>query len=521
MSELLEHVEHVIRARALCRPGQRLLVAVSGGVDSLVLLHVLHELAAKHRWGLTVAHLNHQLRGLSSDADERLVRCAAARLRLPVVAERARICRLDCAHRLSLEMAARKVRHDFLAGVAARLRIRTVALAQHADDQVELFFLRLLRGSGGEGLAGMKWRSPSPSKPRIELVRPLLDQPKSVLRQFAAKHGIRYREDASNALLDIQRNRIRHELLPLLRKSYQPALDKVILRVMAIAGEEAEFAVQAARNWLQGRGGGESEVPGPKAKGLRACSQSLMPWPETALPRTGFEQLPVAVQRRCVQLQLARQGVAPDFQLVEELRVKAEKHVAVGLPRVAGVNSDRSEQRADALPDGGDRVRYAVRDRSGSVRVRVGGGETSGAEFMLVDLLGGAEELDFGGIRVQWRVGSGGDYRRDKGSVGCECFDADRVGSPVILRHWRPGDRFQPIGMTRSVKLQDFFTNHKVPRDQRRRLVVGTSSEGEVFWVEGMRIGERYKLTEGTIRRLHWRWKRVLTGTVAACRRVC
>jgi len=508
VSELLEHVEHVIRTRALVRPGQRLLVAVSGGVDSLVLLYVLHDVAPRHGWRLTVAHLNHQLRGRSSDADERLVQQAAASLKLPVVVERAKVGRWHCAHKLSLEMAARKMRHDFLAGAAARLRIPTIALAHHADDQIELFFMRLLRGSGGEGLAGMKWRNPSPSRPRIELVRPLLDQPKRVLRQFAAKHGIRYREDASNAVLDFQRNRIRHELLPLLRRSYQRALDQTILRVMAIAGEEAEFVDQAARKWLEGRGGWKPEMPGRKAKGRHVSSPSLMSWEGTALSRSRFEELPVAMQRRCVQLQLAGQGVAPDFQLIEELRLRAEKNVAVGLTGMDGVNGHGAQQRGVGLPEGGDRVRYAVRDRSGVVRVRVGAVETFGAESTQVDLQGRAGELDFGGVRVWWRVGSSGKYKRGNLTAGCECFDADRVGSPVVMRHWRPGDRFQPIGMTQSVKLQDFFTNQKVPRDKRRRLVVGASSEGEVFWVEGMRIGERYKLTKGTIRRLQWRWKR-------------
>src|SRR5438552_4036069 len=129
-------------------------------------------------------------------------------------------------------MAARKRRHDFLARTALRMRISTVALAHHADDQLELFFLRLLRGSGGEGLAGMKWRNLSPSDPRIQLARPLLDQPKSALRAYAAEQKIVFREDASNALVDIQRNHVRHELLPLLRKKFQPALGKTISRVM-------------------------------------------------------------------------------------------------------------------------------------------------------------------------------------------------------------------------------------------------------------------------------------------------
>ena len=197
----------------------------------MVLLHVLQELAPKHRWQLTVAHLNHQLRGRSSAADERLVRRTAQELRLPAVVERAEVRRLARAQKLSLEMAARELRHDFLARSARGRRIPSIALAHHADDQLELFFLRLLRGSGGEGLAGMKWRNPSPSDPGIELVHPLLDQSKAVLMEYVADHGIRYREDASNAALDFQRNRIRHELLPLLRSKYQPALDRIIPRV--------------------------------------------------------------------------------------------------------------------------------------------------------------------------------------------------------------------------------------------------------------------------------------------------
>src|SRR5439155_18233268 len=149
---------------------------------------------------------------------EGLVRRAAEKLRLTVLVERAEVRQFARAHKLSLEMAARKLRHDFLARAAAQKSIPTVALAHHADDQLELFFLRLLRGSGGEGLAGMKWRNRSPSNPQIELVRPLLDLPKAPLREFAIQKHIKFREDASNKCLDFRRNRIRHELLPLLRR---------------------------------------------------------------------------------------------------------------------------------------------------------------------------------------------------------------------------------------------------------------------------------------------------------------
>ena len=179
MSELLNRVGQNVQRRQLFRRRQSILVAVSGGLDSIVLLHTVYYLAEKYGWQLFVAHLNHQLRGRNSEADERLVRQTADRLDLPAVVERADVRGFASKHRLSLEMAGRTLRHDFLARMAAQMGIPSVALAHHADDQLELFFLRLLRGSGGEGSSGMKWRNPSPSNPEIELVRPSLDQPKS------------------------------------------------------------------------------------------------------------------------------------------------------------------------------------------------------------------------------------------------------------------------------------------------------------------------------------------------------
>src|ERR1035437_3208657 len=216
----------------------------------MTLLHALHELSSRHRWKLTVAHFNHQLRGRSSDADGKLVRQTAAAMRLPFAAGRANVKEFAKKTKLSVEMAARKLRHDFFARMAKERKIRVVAPAHHADDQVELFFLRVLRGAGGEGLAGMKWRSPSPVDSKIMLVRPLLDATKAELRGFARGSKIPFREDATNASLDLPRNRVRNELLPLLQRRYQPALTKTVLRLMEIVGAESDLVGEAARQWL-------------------------------------------------------------------------------------------------------------------------------------------------------------------------------------------------------------------------------------------------------------------------------
>jgi tRNA(Ile)-lysidine synthase len=503
VNDLPRHVEQSIRTRGLLVRGQRLLVAVSGGVDSMVLLHVLHGVTSKYGWKLTVAHLNHGLRGRSSDADERLVRRTAEKLKLPSRIARADVRRSARAQGKSLEMAARKLRHDFLADTAQQLRIPTIALAHQADDQVELFFLRLLRGSSGEGLAGMRWRSPSPANSKVELVRPLLDQPKFVLLNYAEETGIRFREDATNASLDIQRNRIRHELIPLLRSHYQPALSKIVLRLMDILGAEAELVTQAASGWFDRR---TKHNRLARKRGDASIS---------------FEELPLAVQRGIVQLQLLRHGIAADFSLIEDLRSAADKPVTIGpmhhVPEDSSLGKLAARQTDPPTTGGsGDvltvghkpELTVAVRDNAGIIHLKILRKHTFIPESTQVRLGKKAGKAQFSGALIEWRISYSGRTWRLRPPQGRESFDADKVGSPILLRHWKPGDRFQPIGMARPVKLQDFFTNEKVPPAQRRQLIVAATAKQEIFWVEGMRISERFKLSQQTIRRLQWRWKR-------------
>ena len=515
MSDLPQRVEENIQNRRLLKRGQAVLVAVSGGLDSMALLHLLHEPSSRHRWKLTVAHFNHRLRGRSSDADEKLVRQTAAAMRLPFVAGRANVKEFAQKSKLSVEMAARKLRHDFFARAARERKIRVVALAHHADDQVELFFLRVLRGAGGEGLAGMKWRSPSPVDSKIMLVRPLLDATKAGLRGFARERKIRFRDDATNATFDMPRNRVRNELLPLLLCHYQPALAKTVLRLMEIVGAEAEAVGEMARQWLVSKRKneraprpiplGSAGVPPasrePKtgtrrrdASAPRNCAPvqeikarnfvSAKSLPARRGERTVFKDLPVAVQRRVLQSQLAELGVSVDFEMVEQLRESADRLVSVG----AGLS--------------------VLRDATGMVSLQLAPPSGFNANETAVNLAGRAGDVEFDGVRFGWRLEAGANFARPHGRKACESFDADKVGGKITLRHWRPGDRFQPIGLRSSVKLQDLFTNRKIPRVRRRDLMVAAAENDEIFWVENLRISENFKLTSQTKRRLVWRWQR-------------
>jgi tRNA(Ile)-lysidine synthase len=452
VNDFLQRLRRTIRERRMIPDRAPALVAVSGGVDSMALLHALAALAPEHGWTLTVAHFNHQLRGRAADADEQFVARATQKLGLEFVVGRHDVKSFAVAQKISVEMAARQLRHEFLARTAERLGARHIFLAQHADDQVELFFLRLWRGAGSQGLGGMEWSAPSPASGGVALLRPLLGESKAVLVEFARAQKISFREDATNRSSEILRNRVRHQLLPLLRRDFAPALDRVVLRSMELIHDEGEFVTREAMAWLKSK------------------------------RRARFDTLHVALQRRIMQIELLAHGVVPQFEHVEHLRQRADEWLTV---RAGFICCRRASGEIEARP-----VRSA-RFCSGEAPVPLGAraGRTACE----------------GGV-LMWSFTRG--HARPSPRAHTEFFDADAVGAPVVLRHWREGDRFQPIGMKQPVKLQDFFTNLKIPRERRHELLLAVAGNGEIFWVEGARIGERFKVTPSTRRILEWNWQR-------------
>jgi tRNA(Ile)-lysidine synthase len=447
---LVATVAEVLAGGSMLRRGDGIVVGVSGGVDSMVLLDVLARLAPQNDWRLVVAHFNHQLRGAEADADEALVAETSRRLGLPFVVAREDVCAKARQSRISVEMAARECRYRFLAETARREGARHVALAHHADDQVELFFLRLWRGAGTQGLGGMETFSPCPVDRDLNLVRPLLGEFKETLRRYAEQHGVGFREDASNESPDIRRNRIRRQLLPLLRAEYEPAIDTAVLRSMELVRDEGDFVTAEAVRWLNQR-------------------------------QRDFETLHVALQRRVIQLELLANGIVPQFTHVEALRVAPANWVAV---------------KANVL---------CRRDFAGTVERRVvRSPRLASGESMVV--LRDEGEFAYDGVNFTTDIQLGSEL--PPAGRGKEYFDAEAVGERVVLRHWREGDRFQPIGMASPVKLQDWFVNRKVPKDRRHELVLATTAAGEIFWIEDQRIAEPFKVRSETRRLLQWQWRR-------------
>lgn len=475
-----------VRRRGIPPSGTTVVVGVSGGRDSVVLLHLLDSLARVHRWSLVVAHFNHRLRGVASTADERFVRQISRELDWPVEVGTAGV-RAHCRQKgVSIEMGARELRHQFLAVAAERWGSRWIALAHHADDQAETILLRWFRGAGGEGIAGMEEAGPSPADPDCTLIRPLLAVSRARLDAYALRQGLRHREDASNFKLEFQRNWIRRRLIPLVRLHVQPNLAEVVCRTAEIAGAESRWIADLAKRWCDGQRRASPPVlegPGPqRARPEPKTADSPPAVPGQVDARTPFSALPLPLQRRVLWEQLRRLGVEPKYEWIETLRETVGRSITVA-PAV-----------------------QLQRNSSGWLRRGQGPSTGFNPEERPVGFNGRRGAFHFEGVDVKWRVvrcGRAGAVRRSTGG-GAEQFDADRVGTSAVLRHWRPGDRFRPIGLRGSAKLQDLFVNLKVPLEERRRRLVGVAESGQVFWVEGLRIGEEFKIRKETRHILSW-----------------
>lgn len=287
-------------ARNLDLPGRRVLVAVSGGVDSVVLFHALQRLAGSLDLGLCIGHVNHGLRGEQSDGDESAVRALAGKYDVPVHVARVDPKRLrqgrGSRERPTLQEAARRVRYDALRAIAEEHRAERLATAHTLDDQAETVLLRILRGSGPDGLGGIPERSPDGF-----VVRPLLRIPREEILSYATAQGLSWREDPSNADPAFARARLRASWLPGLRDAFNPRLLRAI-------GDLAE-AQRRDSEWI-------AELVESKAEGLLTEEDGGL-----RIARSGWEALPEALARRVARLALRRTGAARDISRVHLERV--------------------------------------------------------------------------------------------------------------------------------------------------------------------------------------------------------
>ena len=451
---LADRVAASVERQALIPCGGRVVAAVSGGGDSVALLHLLAELAERSLLILAgVAHVNHRLRRPASDEDERFCRDLARRFGVPCLVESVAVADVARARRVSVERAGHHVRHAFFARAAAELGAGRVALGHTIDDQAETVLLRLIRGAGAAGLSGMRPRAGV-------LVRPLLEVGRAELRRYLADGRIPFREDASNADLRVPRNRVRHELLPQLR-TYSP-------RVVEALARQADIS-RADEAWLSRRANEAAADLVSQERGL------------VVLDAAGLAALPPALARRVARDALAR--IEPRRREIGFDAIEGVRRTAAGGPARTDLPDCRVERAAG-------RVRLVPR------RGRTGPAPRPGFAYRLA--IPGEVSVPEAGVRVRAEVVEAAAGARAAAVGGRTAVVALPAAAPLVVRSWRFGDRYRPLGLGgRSRKLQDLFVDRKVPRDERTRIPLVLDADGRVVWVVGFGIGHDFRAGEG------------------------
>jgi len=470
-SDNAQKVLDYIHARQLVSRDEKIVVAVSGGPDSVCLLHVLFELREKLGISLHIAHLDHQLRGKESAADAAYVAGMARRLRLPATIESRDVKTYQKEHRLSLEEAARDIRYSFLAQVAGTVGASRVAVGHTADDHIETILMHLLRGSGTRGLRGLlpisKWQSPAGS---LTIIRPLLELTREATASYCRRHHLRPRVDPSNYATDLFRNRIRRYLLPELRK-YNPRMTEALQRTASIAADDLYFI--------------DREVG--------RCWDKIVVQQKDALiiDKKGLLALPVALKRYLLRRAIeSLLGSLKDIEaghmegVLDALRKPAGR--VIGLP--FGLSFTIEYDRYILTKNPASLCPFPPLEDEIALNVP---GQTRLPGWNIEAALLSPSEVKLAGMKNE-------DFTA--------YFDFTRTGDRLSARSRRPGDRFQPLGMDRPKKLGQFMIDARLPQTWRRCIPIVVSPE-KVIWVVGYRIDDRVKVTTKTSRVLRLDFK--------------
>ncbi len=445
-------VVDTIREYGLFAEGGRVVVAVSGGADSVALLDLLADLPEFHL-SLVVAHLNHLLRGEESDGDEAFVVRLAGVYGIPVVTRRVDVHELAHRKRLSLEEAGRVARYAFFDEVAASHGAHSVALAHHADDQAETVLLRLLRGAAGSGLSAMLPRSADG-----RYVRPLLRVIRREIEAYLAARELSFRTDSSNTDTGFLRNRVRHELLPHLA-GYNANIASRLTATAEILANDEELLEQIVVAAFARHGSFDRAE-------ARLCITALT---------TESRGLRLRLYRHALRLvrgDLARIGFT-HLQSIDRLVRDAASGASLNLP-------------------GGSRVTKSYEH----LVFTVGAGETVPAEWEVKVEGPGSYPLPGGSVLVVEPAALHAALQA--ASPAMTFLDGEQAPFPWLVRNFRPGDRFVPLGMTGRKKVKELFIDDKIPRDRRWRIPL-IFSPTDLVWVAGVRACAEARLTPGTV----------------------
>jgi len=445
MNPLESKLEKYIQAKQLVTPKQSVLLAVSGGIDSMVMLHLFSKLYGRKNLHLSVIHVNHQLRGEESMEDERFVRKISADYNIPFYCERVNV--LSYAHELkfSKQLAARRLRYECFERVRTQIGANVVATAHHADDNAETVLLNILRGTGIRGLSGIP-----PKRKLGNIIRPLLFATRTEIDVYATKFGIKYRNDSSNKSLIYRRNELRHRIIPVLKKR-NPKIVKILNCV---------------------------------ADKMQSVNERMHKLVDKAL----HSYIRTDELGRLI-LDVKKLKAEPDFlwdeifvEILNRLQIEPTGKNVGALHRLCTLPTGRMVELSGVLSAFRNRdhiIFQATNDTQPNVqRVKCG------------------NSYDYKGciVSISYPEAVPAAYT---GTHDVEYIDAECLGTKLVLRSWHAGDWFIPLGMKTKKKLSDYFTDQKVPRYLKTAIPV-LESDGSIVWVCGKRLDDRFKLTART-----------------------
>ncbi|WP_027364267.1 tRNA lysidine(34) synthetase TilS [Desulfotruncus alcoholivorax] len=454
---LVQLVAEKIKEHAMVTAGETIVVGVSGGADSVSLLHILYRLKDELKIRLVVAHLNHRFRGEEADADARFVSELAERLHLEAYVESRDVPAYKNARGVSDQVAAREVRYNFLSEVAAKTGAARVALGHHADDQTETILLHFIRGTGTRGLRGML-----PVRDNF-FIRPLLTIRRKEIESYCQQHGLAYRHDASNDKTKYFRNKLRLELVPLLESNYNPNLIQAINRLGEIIREEDIYLdQQAGKAYRQARlesGGGT-----------------------VRLERDRLLAIPPALRSRVIRLAW--------FELCGDRDDLEYKHIN----KVLEIIKDGGGYRQIAFPRGVTCViNYNL------VELTLNHDKEAVPFYQYRINIPGITPIPEVGMSIGAQLLAREEVAYLSGAEPWEAIlDYDKLSMPLVVRRRLNGDRFMPLGLDGTIKLKKFFIDNKIPLKIRDYIPLVVSGS-DIVWVAGQRPGEKWKVTGETI----------------------
>ena len=450
---VLKRVESTIVRRGLFRKGDGIVVAVSGGPDSMATLCILIDLAPKWDWRFAVAHLHHGIRGRDADEEMELVERTAERFGLPFYGKKLPKGYLK-GLKGSLHENARRERYGFLKDSTDRWGGSRVALGHQADDQSETVLAALVRGAGTRGLRGMPYMKEG------LYARPLLDVTRSEILGYLEAASVPYGKDPSNEDRAYLRSRIRRDLLPFLRDGFNPRMDEALRRTAEICREEDDFLDGVAEaSWNELADVDEDAV---------------------AIPLDRYRVLHPAVRRRLVRRAFRR--LCGDEKGLDLSQSAEADRLAVTAAEECG-----GEEKRLYFPRG---VRVVV---SGGVLLVSREGALSEKDWTEPVRIPGETVLSEAGIVIVWDILDGCSIDELPKGKDCVYLNPEALSGDAILRNSRPGDRIRPLGLGGTRKVRDILTDAKIPRRVRWKIPVMEDDFG-IAWVVGLRLDERMEV---------------------------